>query len=356
MKRISKRIRLMGALLAVAVMCMPSMKVEAGVENYTVTFRPGNVGSFAFSGDAAGSKQENAEAVATQQYAGIYGADNVTVTKNGAIKVTVPAGAAMPQAPVYIEAESGYFVKDTSIWGPTTQTVDKNMDFVVDYGKLVNGVEYTVEYVDEESGESIAPVYIAQANIGESRIETAPAQIVISEGTVYNLTSDATIEMVLDSDSANNIFTFSYTMAPRGTVVEEVVNYVDGGVITTTETVTTVIDNGTTVIPANTPAQGGGGAATPEAEPEVEVENIPENVVIEEEQTPLAPAAPEGEQNAENEGNMVVIGEDEVPLADFAGEEPTGNTLPIWAGVFVAAAAAVTVLWIFMKKKKSTNE
>lgn len=353
MKRISKRIKLMGALLAAVVMCMPSMKVEAGVESYTVTFRPGNVGSFAFSADAAGSKQENAQAVATQQYAGIYGADNVTVTKNGAIKVTVPAGAAMPQAPVYIEAESGYFVKDTSIWGPTTQTVDKNMDFVVDYGKLVNGVEYTVEYVDAESGESIAPVYIAQANIGESRTETAPAQIVISEGTVYKLSSEATLELVLDADASKNVFTFTYTMAPRGTVVEEVVNYVDGGTITTTETVTTVIDNGTTVIPANTPANTpaqGGGAATPE------VENEPENVVIEEEPTPLAPAAPESEESAGNEGNMVIIGEDEVPLADFAGDAAEGNTLPIWAGVFVAAAAAVTILWIFVKKKRSTNE
>lgn len=356
MKRLSKRIKLMGTLLAAVVMCMPAMKVEAGVDSYTVTFRPGNVGSFAFSADAEGNKQENASAVAAQQYAGIYGADNVAVTKNGAIKVTVPAGAAMPQAPVYIEAESGYFVKDTSIWGPTTQTVDKNMDFVVDYGKLVNGVEYTVEYVDAVSGESIAPVHISQANAGESRSETAPAQIVISEGTVYNLTSESTIEMMLDTDSANNVFTFQYTMAPRGTVVEELVNYVDGGVITTTETVTTVIDNGTTVIPANPPAQGGGGAATPEVEVENEPENVVENVVIEEEQTPLAPVVPEVEQETANEGNMVVIGEDEVPLADFAGEEADANTLPIWAGVFVAAAAAVTVLWVFMKKKKTANE
>lgn len=356
MKKISKKIRLLGALLAAAVMCIPSMNVEAGVDSYTVTFRPGNVGYFAVEG-GGDNKQESAQAVADVQYVGIYGAENVTVTKNGAIKVTVPAGAAMPQAPVYIQAETGYFVKDTTIWGPTSQNVDKNMDFVVDYGKLVNGVEYTVEYVDAESGESIAPVRIAQANIGESRTETAPAKIVISEGTVYNLISEATMTKVLDAAAENNVFTFKYKMAPRETVVEEIVNYVEGETVVVTETVTTVIDNGTTVvdngttvIENETPGQGG------EEVPEPEAENEPENVVIEEEDTPLAGVVPGGEEESETEGNMVIIGEDEVPLASMNEGETESNTMAVWAGVFATAAVSVGVLWILMKKKKGTTE
>ena len=75
----------------------------------------------------------------------------------------------------------------------------KNTDYVVDYGKLVDGVEYTVQYVDSESGESIAPVYITQANIGETRSVSAPLQIVISGGAVYNLVSESTLEMILDA-------------------------------------------------------------------------------------------------------------------------------------------------------------
>ena len=380
MNKLSAKIRFIGTLFVVVAMCIPSVKVQAGVESYTVTFRPGNVGSFALSAQAGENRQENANAVAKQQYAGIYGAENVTVTKNGAIKVTVPAGSAMPQVPSYIVAESGYFVKDASIWGPTTQNVDKNMDFVVDYGKLVNGVEYTVEYVDSSSGESIAPVYIAQANAGESRSVTAPKQIVISGGAVYNLSSAATLEKVLDSDSSKNVFTFTYTMQPSETVVEEVVTYIDGGTVTTTETVTKVIDNGTTVI--TNPAQAGGGNNTGrggqgESEEDVNVEEVQqeevqpeeieseevqpeedinesENVTIEDESTPLAPVVPESEENESTDRNVVNIGEEEVPLADFA-EEPGANMAVVGACVFVGVAAIVGILWIFIRKRNRTN-
>lgn len=339
MNKLISKIKFIATFLVIAAVCIPTMKAQAAVDSYTVTFRPGNVGYFALSADAEGSKQEKAQAVAAQVYNGY----TYEVTKNGAIKVTVPANATVPSAPGYIQAEAGYFVKDTSVWGPTGQTVDKNMDFVVDYGKLVNGVEYTVEYVDSSSGESIAPVYIAQANIGEEREVTAPKQIVISEATVYNLTSEETLTLVLDADSTKNVFTFSYTMAPRGTVEEEVVNYVDGGTVTIDETFTTFIDNGTTV--TTIPAQGGAGGG------EAEGGNEPGAVVIEDEQVPLAPPASE----EDGTGNMVSIGDEDVPLASFA-DESGANTVAIVAGIFVVAAIAALILWLRMKKKKDVTE
>lgn len=364
MKKLLAKMKFIGTFLVIAAMCLPAMNVRAAEtddalvtsgKTYTVTFRPGNVGHFALSSDAEGSKQELAEAVAVLEYTGYQ----YTVTEHGAIKVTVPANAAVPATPTYIQADSGYFVKESSIWGPAGQNiekVDKNMDFVVDYGKLVDGVEYTVKYVDSSSGESIAPVYIAQANIGESRTVTAPSQIVISEGTVYNLTSAASLTLVLDADSGKNVFTFSYTLAPSGTVVEEIVDYVDGGTVTTTETVTTYVNNGTTVTttPAGQGGQGGGQGQGGGAVADNANENNAGNVTIEEENTPLAPSA-ENTQDQEGTGNAVTIGEDEVPLADFRQE---GNSYAaiIWAGVFVAAAVAVTAFWLLTKKKRQVSD
>lgn len=352
MNRIIAKVKFIGTFLAVAVMCLPAMSVcaseldgivETTGKTYTVTFRPGNVGCFALNSGDEGTKQEKAEAVASQE----YGDYVYEVTTNGAIKVTVDAYDVMPAAPRYIQAETGYFAKDASVWGPATeQTVDKNMDFVVDYGKLVDGVEYTVEYIDSSSGESVAPIYIARANIGDPRTVTAPKQIVISEGTVYNLTSAEVITKDLVADSTQNIFTFSYTVAPRGTVEQEIVNYVDGGTVTTTETFTTLVNNGTTV----TPVQGQGGGAGANAGGEAEAENEAGNIVIEDEQVPLAPA----DSEEENIGNTVTIGEEDVPLANFS-EENEINTVAVVAGVFVVAAIAALIVRLLLKSKKNTD-
>lgn len=349
MNKLIAKVKFIGTFLVIAAMCLPAMNVRAAqIQNevtpstYTVTFRPGNVGCFALNSGDEESKKDKASAVAAQCYSGY----TYEVTENGAIKVKVSNGI-MPAVPTYIQADAGYFVKDASVWGPSQNTVvDKNMDFVVDYGKLVDGVEYTVEYVDSASGESVAPVYIAQANIGDPISVTAPDRIVLSEGTVYKLSSEASLTKDLDADSTNNVFTFRYTLAPGGTVEEEITNYVDGGTVTTTETYTTFVDNGTTVIPAQ--GQAGAGDAGDAADGgAAEAENEDGNVTIEDEPVPLAPSADENE----NGGNMVVIEDDEVPLADFANEGGV-NTMAVVAGVFVAAALAVMVIWLRMKKRK----
>lgn len=340
MNKIIAKLKFIGSFLLVAGMCFPLTNVWAAAETYTVTFRPGNVGYFAMTANPEGNRQDMAQAVAKQ----VYGNYDFEVTKNGAIKVTVPANAEVPNAPEYIQAETGYFVKSVSGWGPEIgQTADKNMDFVVDYGKLINGVEYTVEYVDSASGESIAPVFIAQANLGETRTETAPKQIVISDETVYYLTSEETLEKTLEEDAAQNVFTFRYTMELRETIEEEIINYIEGDTVVITETYTTRIDNGTSIIPAPAP--------TPGPADNGEVENGPDNVTIEDEQVPLAPSDAEEEENT---GNVVNIDDEDVPLASFE-EENTNNIMPIAAGVFAGAAIAAFILWLKLKKKKTTN-
>lgn len=337
----------MSACIALAlVLMLPSMNVYAA-DSYTVTFRPGNVGYFAIEKNAEGDRQIMAEEVAASQYA----AYEYDVTPHGAIKVTVNAGGSIPAAPTYIQTEEGYF--ENNGWEPTGGTVDRDMDFVVDYARLVDGVEYTVEFVDSVSGESIAPAYIAQANIGVERTETAPSQIVISGGAVYNLSSEASITLVLDEDATKNVFTFKYTMAPTGTIIEEVIIGEDGEIITTTDYVTTTIDNGTTVVGGGVAGgAGGAGAAGGGAAEGGEAAGGNEAVEILDEETPLAGGI-EGGSNEEPAG-MVEIGEEEVPLA--SGEEPMANMALIGASIFGAGAVALAGLWLYMKKKRVTAE
>ena len=340
--RVFKKSFVSACVALALVLMLPSMNVyaESGSETqasgktYTVTFRPGNVGSFT---DSAISRF------------------NVEPTKHGAIKVTVPAGSVAPE--IYssdVNAEKGYFVKNVSEWGPNGVIVDRDMDFVVDYARLVDGVEYTIEYVDSASGESIAPAYIAQANMGVERTESAPSQIVISGGAVYNLSSAASVTLVLDADATKNVFTFEYTMDPRGTVIEEVIIGEDGDIITTTDYITTTINNGTTVGPGGVAGGAGGagaaGAGGGDAEGG-EAAGGNEAVEILDEETPLAGGI--GEETEEPAG-MVEIGEEDVPLA--SGEEPVAKMAFIGASIFGAGAVILAGLWLYMKKKRVTAE
>ena len=309
---------------------------ETKEDTYTITFRPGNVGYFAVSKNPQGDRNEMAKEVASR----LYGAYPYEVTKHGAIKVEVKENQQIPAAPTYIQPEEGYFVKDSSSWAPQG-TATRNEDYVVDYGKLINGVEYTVEYVDQASKESIAPVYIAQANEGEERSITAPAVIVLSDAAVYRLVSQATQTILLDKDAAKNVITFEYVADPTATVVDEVLIDGEGRIITTTDTVTTVI-------PAEAAPAAVEGAVQAVA-PAQGAEGEQELVAVEEEEVPLNNVQLEPEGNGED---LVQISEEEVPLSSMEQQKP--NMALIGATVFSAAAALVAVMWLMKKRKRST--
>lgn len=349
MRVLKKSFMSMCVALALVLM-LPSMNVYAA-STYTVTFRPGNVGYFALAGTTLTEKKAMAEEAAAAQYSeGTY-----HVTDMGAIKVTVTNGSTL-DAPRYIRTEAGYFAKSANEWGPNGETIKKNTDYVVDYGKLVNGVEYTVEYVDIDSGDSIAPVKIAQANVGDEINEAAPVQIVISGGAIYKLEEAHPMPQTLKADAADNVYTFKYKMLPPGTVIEEVTIEGEGGTIVTTETVTTTIDNGTTVVGGGAAAGGGAGAgggavAGGVADGGAEAGGN-EAVEILDEETPLAGGI--SNESEEEAAGMVEIGEEEVPLA--AGEEQGANMALIGATIFGTGAVMLAGLWLFMKKKRVMAE
>lgn len=334
---------------AVSAVLMPAINAQAASE-YTVTFRPGNVGHFGIA--AADNSMKTVKDMA-QEVADIYYTSyETTVTENGAIKVKVPAGTVMPAAPGYVIPNDGYCVRS---WGPSQgETVSKNVDYVVDYGRLIDGVEYTVKYVDEESGESLAPFVTAYANIGDKINVVAPATIVTSNAGEYVLTSVANGKLTLVADAASNVITFTYAYHYNpGTVTEEVVVNLPGDTVVTTETVTTYVDNGTTVAPGATVLPGAGADAG-DRNADVQGEENPDAqgtaegdqgiVEIEDDDTPLADASGETEEAS------VSIEDEEAPLSPME-REYNGNVAIIVASVFGVAAVALAAVWLHSRKK-----
>lgn len=230
-------------LLAGAVLFISAsgIKAAAAEKSYTVTYRAGNVGYFAMDGTKETDKKEMAREVAKLLYSDNQDITGIQVTDHGAIKLSVKKGAGVPKAPgtEYVQTKTGYFVKAVSEWGAAAgETVDRNLEYVVDYGKLVDGVEYTVSYIDDTSKSSIAPIAIAYGKVGDRVENTAPSVITISGGTKYLLQGSATKNMTLTADSTENVLVFPYSKEPTGTKVNEIVQYEEGDIVVVTQRVT----------------------------------------------------------------------------------------------------------------------
>lgn len=310
------------------VLTLPSLQIEAASQ-YTITFRPGNVGKFNLDDDTLNMW---------------YGSGKWEITANGAIKVTVSYGEPMPATYPNISPNEGYFVR---MWGPSENenSVEKNLDFVVDYGKLVNGVEYTVEYVDVDTKESVAPSSTSYGNVGDFVEKIAPTSLQTSAYGVYQLqgSSKKSIES-LDEDATKNIITFEYlnTYDP-GTVVEEIVNYEDGGTTVVTDTIHTVLNQEGNLEP---------GVAQLNQDNDEEVDNTPENnenIIIEDEDTPLANQVEENK-----EPGVVVIDDETVPLDSTFHQGM--NPIVFCAIIAGIAVVLMTVVWVFLKKKKAMSQ
>ena len=339
MKRISMRKKLTSVLMA-AVMCLfllPALDARAAApKEYTVTFRAGNVGKFLFREDVP--------------IEGLYG--TIVFATPEAIKFKVEKGESVPNAYPYVQADEGYFVKN---WGPGQgQIVDRNLDFVVDYGKLVDGVEYTVRYVDASTGESIAAPYTAYANIGDEISPVAPATLTTSDNGVYHLQGSASAQLTLSDDAGKNVVEFKYVNDYNpGSEVQEIVNYEDGGVTTVTDTVTVPGQGGTpapgaAVVGGGDDAAGGGGAPAPAPENDNVVE-------IDDNEVPLADGMEQEEQHGseadhDTDSNVVVIEDTEVPLNGSLGNSEI--MIAVVAAVVGVAALMTVIIWLRMRKRK----
>lgn len=346
----------MSGLLAgiVLFLSVPNSVVLAACDTYTVSYRPGNVGYFGVSGTQSADKKTMASEVATLLYAGNDDVTGISVTENGAIKLTVAKGAAVPTAPSagYIQTQTGYVVKNASEWGAgSSETVVKNLDYVVDYGKLVNGVEYTVTYVDSVSGTQVAPSAVAYGNVGDTIEVAAPSSLTISGSVKYSLKGTASKSLKLSSDSSKNVLEFTYT-AKTVKKTNEIVEYVDGDTVTTINT-NTIYTAGQTTNTAN-----GGGAVLAAGQTDTEntagdtneVNDTEANdfVNIEDEDAPLS--AGDGSEEASQE--IVEIEDEVTPLSDSPHAEK-GNTVAIGATMSAVSLLGLGAVWFLRKRRIS---
>lgn len=325
--RRTKRLPILLAGLATVSMLLAPVKALAA-ENYVITYRSGDVGS-----------------IKVQEYtARLAGAGYATeVTPSGkAVKVTVPAGASVDAtAPrlTEIEATEGYFALSPNVWGPEEVTATKNMDFVVDYGVLMDGgVEYTLQYLDAESSAQVAPLYITRANVGLTISSNPPAAIMLSGGVNYMLISEKKVTKTLTENPQDNVFTHYYRALPEGMTLEEIINMVDGGTVYTTQE----IDGGTVLVQVGGGNAGGGNAGGNAGGDNGAGAGDQGLVTIEDNNTPLA----EGIDGA-GESNF---DDNNVPLAGKLAEI-LGNSMYMAALVAVLVAAAVTTVAIVLRKK-----
>lgn len=348
-------------IISVFVFAVCSLDTKAyALDNkeYVITFRPGNVGHFNESINEYLKEYED------------YGY-KTELTKHGAIKITVLQGKTYPSAPSaqYIDIDGDYFVLPAEKWGPTEQYVFDNAEYVVDYGRLTSGVEYTVRYIDKTTKENVNLVSVIKGNVGEKVLVEAPASITISESTHYYLNGDKKCEIVLDEDASKNEIVFEYSREATRTDVETVINVIPGETITNIEYTET-----TTTAPAANPGQGGARQGTgtqvteiPEEEPpleeevaEPEAEEAEESaavpseeeteVEILEEDTPTTDTVEEvGEQSSEED--IVYIEEPMVPASDFRGMPPA-----YIAALGACGTGLIISILIWAKKRKNLAE
>lgn len=301
------------AVAAALCMAMSLMAVPAFAEenDYIVVFYPGEHGTFADS-----YVTRLTEAV---------GEDNVRTTDAGGVAVLVDSGTELgtvvPQMNEIELSDDRYYVNNVASGLEDVTAITADGSAVAQYALLQQGQEgsYVVRYLDQETGEEVAPAMRGVANLN-SQLTLYP--VAVAEYTAVGGAQTVTIT------AGENEIIFYYTPVVHTTNVTE---YLPGG---------TVVEYDDVAVPG-----GGAAVVAPGGDTGTGDETIDEN------ETPLAPD--EGED----------IGEDETPLAPGdEGEDIDENETPQAGGMNVGAVvggvAGVAVIvaliaWLVTRKKKS---
>lgn len=273
-----------------AILMFVPTTAYAATKNYTITVR---AGSNNVSGTFTDSYKNELEALKLSGEISDY--DFTT----GKVMITVPEGKTVPTLPDNLNfvkvPSTNYYILPNSDWGYSKNqgTVSRNEDIVVQYGSLINGIEYTVYYLEKGTTRNIAMPLIERV---EASVKTVSANAIAVSGYTLDAASPAAQTLTLDSSISDNKIVFEYNYAnPGGTTTTTTeTTYTAGGVTTTyleTEVPTYV---------ATPTAGGGGGAAAGGGGAE-------------------GGAAAEGEGEAE--GGAIAIPDAGVPLTATPGEE-----------------------------------
>ena len=233
-----------------AILMFVPTTAYAATKNYTITVR---AGSNNVSGTFTDSYKNELETLKSSGEIADY--DFTT----GKVMITVPEGKTVPTLPDNLNfvnvPSTNYYILPSSDWGYNKNqgTVSRNEDIVVQYGSLINGIEYTVYYLEKGTTRNIAMPLIERV---EASVKTVSANAIAVSGYTLDAASPAAQTLTLDSSISDNKIVFAYNYAgPGGTTTTTTeTTYTAGGVTTTyleTEVPTYVA----------TPTAGGGGGA-----------------------------------------------------------------------------------------------
>ncbi|WNV56989.1 MucBP domain-containing protein [Oscillospiraceae bacterium NTUH-002-81] len=310
------------------------LPVSDSPRTYTITYRPGRIGTFA-AGTADGYRS----------YAGVT---DVKETKTGSIAITLLAGSYLPDPPqsqVIVKDEyAGRYMMNTA-WlpGAEEQTVTRDRDYVVDYSAISEEVGYVVRYVDTADNQEVAPAFHGRGNVGETISQVAK--------TVDGYRYDSYTKTIasLDADGTKNRITFYYTATASGNGEQHII-YVPGEETTRVDTTENIvyIGGGQTTGTGVGTAAGTAGTATGEGGQAGELAS-------EEAAADGQTTEPDAADNTGAEDGLTDIPDEQIPLGDIqadAGAQAAQRPiLPYVCGI--VAAAAVIAFVVIRKKRKA---
>jgi len=223
--------------------------------------------------------------------------------------------------------------------------VTRNAEFVIEYGRLVNGIEYKVEFVDNATGVEIADPIFNWGSTG-SPTEYYSAKNIAN----YALTGNASrrIEVLSETDKVLQ-FIYNSTLS-GGSTTNTTYQTTDGGIENITETQQNPIYQ---TLPAEAPvaaqaATGGQGTGGGE-----------DTATIEDEGTALedTPAAEENEgvaPESDESSDGTTIEEEELPLAP--GMNQPVNIAAVIAVMLGGIALILAVVWMIARRRITVIE
>lgn len=357
-------------LLALCLMGVSGLPVQAANYTYTVTFYPGNHGSFQGLSQVS---VDNSKSGSSYQVSG----GGAAITVSGLQKEDVVSFDAGMEGAVALDSGSKYYVRgirqggrDNSTVATSAFRVTRDEDYVVAYGIRGNMTSYVVNYQDA-SGRTLAPSRTSYGNVGDQPV-IAFVYIEGYQPQAYNLTK------TLSANAAENVFTFVYTRVRGGTTGGGGGTGTGGGTTGTGGATGTepgagtggaaaggaggagVVGGGAGAAPGGAAGgaadgaaagdAGGAGAAGGEA-------GAADGGAVQN------PAAEEGPQEPEE---IINLDDEDTPLGNFNGEEtsglfaPFGIPMAVWIALLVAAAVVIGVGVRYRmaraKKKEKTEE
>ena len=357
------------ACLLVMVMVFGFAVTRASAEDYTYKIRiyPGNAGS-----------------ASTGEYLemdGIALGTRVTISLPSSYQISFGGGT------IDVGEDEKYYIRGVRVSGqdalsPLSFEVTKDMDFVVSYGMASNIVEYTVSFVDAETGEELAPSITYYGSLGDKPV----ASYQYIEGyqpDYYNITGTL--------KESGNAWVFHYTQvqeeqpteesteesteAPTGeeetttaegetTTAEGETTTAEGetttAATTTAEAETTTAEGETTTAEGETTTEEA--TTQPGEETTAEPESSGEGETTAPEETTPAETEPESTEPAE----IIDIDDETIPQADIddgsseRGLIPGFLNLPLGAQIGIIAGGVVVLgglIWLILlgvrKRKKS---